>query len=213
MTGKRLAGFIAVLLMASSSSASPVTWGFEGYVTVIAAEPDTVLALSSLGVAPGSPFSGRLVFESATLDADADPAVGSYPGAISLFEVTIGGYHTASEFDGDNGMVVSVDEFAVGPYGLVRASAIGPGATGLFADPLLRLDLPGSPLYPIYGDELSSLLPPGLVEYDHDELFMAGIDGNIYGNVTHIEVVPEPGLATLVALSAVALAAIRLRVR
>ena len=73
------------------------------------------------------------------------------------------------------------------------------------------LGLPGSPAYPIYGDELYSLLPPGLVEYDYDELFIAGIDGNIYGDLTSIAVAPEPLILALLAPLALALVAIRRR--
>ncbi len=105
---------------------------------------------------------------------------------------------------------MSRDGFVAGRYGYMDARASGPGPFAIFHDPLLQFVLPGRP--PPFGiDEYLRVSPPPLLEFDYRELFIAGIDGNIHGDLTSIVAVPEPARLALLAPLGLALVAIRRR--
>lgn len=213
--GKPLVGFIAALGLglgfAGSSTAAPITWIFEGQVAEIQnASPATLGALSSLGVSPSSSFSGVLVFDSATPDANSDPSFGRYNGPILSFDVTIASLHIAIGPGGRYGLMIvnSADS-------LLIANASGPGISSIFDAPTMALQLwgeiPGlfaSDALPAFPPELESLHPYGVNE---TFFFMSAPDARIYGELTQLSPasVPEPAIFALVAAAALAFAVLR----
>ena len=210
MTGKLLAGFVAALALSGSAAAASVTWAFEGHLTSFSGEPHfEEHFFISLGLTQTSPFHGRLVFDDETPFSGDDGT--DFPGAISILEITIGGYGVAASPGASNAIVMSFSEPAF-PYGRMRAeSVVGPGPLSYLEDALFRLDLPGSAENPFNYDGQIPVSPPGLVAYPFDEIVIEQPEVHLRANVTSIYVVPEPALLALLAPLALGLAAIRRR--
>ena len=80
---------ILLILVPRAGAAASVTFEFEGQVSSVSAP--LAAALMAIDVEPGSLVSGRYSFESTTADAGA-AGFASYTGALTSFELTIGGY-------------------------------------------------------------------------------------------------------------------------
>jgi len=195
--------------LSSSAAAVPVTWRFAGTIeTIDNATPETLAALSSLGVAPGSGFSGRLVFESEAPDQDPNVDFGRYEYAILLFEVTIG------SFEASFGTDAAYNQFLINEsVDFIYPVGYGPGTSSVFDDPILSLELVGRPgllssdALPVTPPDLADLDPYGLghpLNSVGTAFFLAGGDAGLIGSLTQL--VPEPGAGALalVAVAAVA---------
>jgi len=96
MTGIWLAGFIAMLGLAGSSAAAPVTWAFDGRVEIrdftqpVGGPVGIEQALTSLGVIPGAFVRGGVTFETSTPDSSSTAEVGRYVGAVIDAYLSIG---------------------------------------------------------------------------------------------------------------------------
>ena len=166
---------------------------------MLLANPPIQPILSSLGVAVGTPFTGRIAFESTTPDTDNGAYLGLprgfYPGAILRFEFTVGSLH----FD-----LPSAQEGAItiGPYETPMhswAAVAHVPDSPIFDAPILRLHLePAAPgvfngdILPTVPPDLSALAP--YASYFH----VSGIDAFMRGSITGLEV-PEPGIFALLA--------------
>jgi len=206
MTGKGIAGFIAALALAGSSAAAPITWSFEGQVGAIDnASPATLATLSSLGVSLGSSFAGQVVFESTTPDTSPAPTHGTYAGAISSFDVTIGSFQASGAHTN------SVEVDLVSPIILLRGYGSGTSSS-IFDTPLLELALvfappakPPSDALPLFPPELATLAPfePGASSGSGYGTGVAvlGTDAYLFLELTRLVRVAEPGSAALLAFS------------
>jgi hypothetical protein len=204
----------------SRAVAAPITWAFEGTVRYANMGDASALA-GSLGVIVGASASGHLTYESTT--PEADPGQGTYPSAVTGFEVSIGSYTTGAL---DGGVL---DAFYVrlrdgNPYdadivdGFHPGDALFPGYPGSAIIELsLIADTPGV----ISGSALPAAPPPlsALRPFSIDDWTTIGYGTGLYlfrdagpdlGGVlvefTRLEVVPEPGAPPLVVLAVIGLA-------
>ena len=180
--------FALALLAATSAQAFPITFSFTGSVT---SDP---FGLSSFG----APISGNYTFDSAALDADPTPNVGSYP--------SIGpGFGFSANVDGTNyavagSLVVNVaNDITVDQYGAI-ASDIAL-TLELFFEDSTQTALSSAAL---------PLTPPSLAAFGFREFRLFSAEAEFLGTVDTLVCsagcdgvgggrVPEPGIVWILA--------------
>jgi hypothetical protein len=206
-----LAAAIAICVAADRSEGAPVTWQLSGTVQdVLTADfpymPVTDPALSTLGVAPGVPFTATIVIEPATPDGDSSPDFGNYvPGVLSI-EFSAGSYHASGAVNG----ILAVN---VPTQFMVLDTVFSGGANNLFTNPLLGMEVVADAAGTFASDAMPIDPPPlaSLHPYDANSGSGGGWGTNfaVFGNGTSTDLqirsaisswvrVPEPSLALLV---------------
>lgn len=189
---------LAVLLVigAPTASAEVVEFDFTGEVFFVNTFFDSIVSL-------GSPLAGRLTYDTAAVDTNADPTIGTYPGAT--MEFTMGSYSYSGDgwiyvyddpaFDGFQFLGMTGGAAPIDGLPLMHASLDYAASPGLYASDAL----PGAP--PPLGDPL--LIEPPAVRLG---IIPEGI-GTTY-QYARLLTLPEPegalaGLAAGVALAGV----------
>ncbi|MFQ5413952.1 MAG: hypothetical protein ACE5E6_05790 [Phycisphaerae bacterium] len=114
-TIQRLSLFVGLLIAASAPTArgSLIPFEFTGTVDVI--DP---FSGALAGLADGDTFVFTYLFESATMDADPDPTIGAYPGAVTDYVLafdTLGGPVVIPGMGGDIVVDVLAERYVVTP--------------------------------------------------------------------------------------------------
>lgn len=224
VTGKALIGFTAAALVAlgmtSPSRATPITWELEGTVRLVETGSSSALAGSL-----GAPVAGRVTYDGSAVSMGGT-AGGRFDGAVLGFRFAIGGLESAHQslgccfFDVDSDPAsgsgsISVFGLFVGPSALFPSGA--PVRLSLIADTSGVISDIGLPQAP---PPLSALRAFSIADWSQP-YFSAGTgfeigsqgsdDGRLVVELTRLERVPEPELASLLAASLLALAALRRR--
>ncbi len=201
MRSSRLLTVVAVVaacLAGGPVLASPVTFTFTGTLT------DDPYGLSSFG----APIAGSFTFDSAAVDAIADPATGSYAsgGAGYGFTVDVDGIAYAVA---GNATVVTTNDLGVDQYGVIATD--GSLTLELFLQDFTQAALTSDALLP---------LPPSLAAFGSRRFELFSDDAEFGGDLASLvctagcaapAAIPEPGSLLLVALGAGAFAIRRRR--
>lgn len=204
-----VAGLVTILGLTRPAASAQVGFEFTGTVTIF---QDLFNDLDG-SVGAGTPFTGRMHWESTTPDVYSDPSIGLYSGNAPLFELVfeVGSYtFEASSVD----MLLYDDSVLFGDDLTLRNILAEPFP----GDPLLQVQilsltlrdsdrsvfasdaLPFGPLdiadfesrsMRIYGCQLANTSPPG---------YCPNNDWDIIGTVETLTFVPEPGTALLLGL-------------
>lgn len=220
---------LLVFATAIPAHAAPITWEFEGRLEhrQVIGTPDGIesftATLNSLGVQTGAPISGFIVFESSTLDILPEASLARYRGAITHAELRLGSYALSRNPD----PLVTSDIFA-GAFLNNGHSVLYPQVslvddTGLLDGAFMEIEL-ASQNGGFFTDETQSLPldPPALSDLEPYHAFAYGtaiwvslsVDGaeaQMYTSISRLVRVPEPAVLTLLAPTALALAALRSR--
>jgi hypothetical protein len=206
-----LAAAIAICVAADRSEGAPVTWQLSGSVQGVfgvldlSYTPITDPALSSLGVAPGVPFTATIVIEPATPDSNSSPDIGNYPTGVLSIEFSAGSYHASGA--AADVLVVNVPQQL-----MVLATASSGGRNNVFTNPILGFEVIADAPGTFASDAMPSDPPPlaSLHPYDpQDPIFGFGTSFAVLGDGTSTSLqirsaisswvrVPEPPLALLV---------------
>ncbi len=201
----RVFGVIYVVsAFTASAQADPVTWAFEGEVTLIS-DPLDILEQK---VKVGSHLSGSFTFESST--PTTVPGPGFYKDAVTDVFGILGSIPFAGPAGAPNRIVIWDGSFTSDADSFLMTSSISIAQTTAF----LQISLADST-----GDAFQSIslpfLPPSLDQIDIDGAFFnigtSSESFGVNGDITRLVFVPDP--TTLLLLSAGVLVVARRRTR
>jgi hypothetical protein len=215
---------LTLVVFPTAASASLIEWGFEGVVRIRRVDGPTAsdraavaIAADSLGAVVGAPVRGSLTFDTTAQDIHPeDPALGTYVDAVVDSQISIGDRSLVHGVGPSNSIIaigmspthfLSANDNVIDPTGTLSLALFGLNPESRDANTLPTDALPLDP------PTLASLVPFGL-DYDtsggygSEIFFAASVAGGsliLQSEITRIERVPEPAIAILVGVAALAL--------